>query len=50
MKAISLFSGGLDSQLAVRLIQNQGIVVTGINFSSPFFGADKRTERAAHDL
>ena len=50
MKAISLFSGGLDSQLAVRLIQNQGIVVTGINFSSPFFGADKRTEQAAHDL
>ena len=50
VKAISLFSGGLDSQLAVRLIQNQGIVVTGINFSSPFFGADKRTERAAHDL
>lgn len=50
MKAVSLFSGGLDSQLAVRLIQNQGISVTGINFSSPFFGADERTKRAAHQL
>jgi tRNA U34 2-thiouridine synthase MnmA/TrmU len=50
MKAVSLFSGGLDSQLAVRLMQNQGVVVTAINFSSPFFGADERTKRAAHQL
>jgi tRNA-specific 2-thiouridylase len=50
MKAVSLFSGGLDSQLAVKLIQNQGITVTAINFSSPFFGADERTKRAAQQL
>jgi len=40
-KAISLFSGGLDSMLAVKLIQNQGISVQGIAFETPFFNARK---------
>jgi len=30
LKAISLFSGGLDSALAVKIIQNQGIEVEGV--------------------
>lgn len=50
MKAISLFSGGLDSQLAVCLIKEQGITVEAINFKSPFFGADEKTIKAAEDL
>lgn len=50
MKAISLFSGGLDSQLAVCLIKDQGIEVEGINFVTPFFGAEERTRQAARDL
>lgn len=50
MKAISLFSGGLDSQLAVRVMQDQKISVVGLNFISPFFGADERTRRAAQQL
>ncbi len=50
MKAISLFSGGLDSQLAVAVIQKQGITVEGVNFTSPFFGADERTQKAAPHL
>lgn len=50
MKAISLFSGGLDSQLAVCLIKDQGIEVEGINFVTPFFGAEERTRQAALDL
>ena len=50
MKAVCLFSGGLDSQLAVRLIKEQGIIVTGLNFSSPFFGADSSTYLAAEKL
>jgi hypothetical protein len=37
-QALSLFSGGLDSILATKLIQNQGISVLGIHFVSPFFG------------
>jgi tRNA-specific 2-thiouridylase len=36
MKALALLSGGLDSTLAVRLVQEQGIEVAAVNFSSPF--------------
>ncbi len=36
-KAIVLFSGGLDSLLAVKLLQEQGIKVMGIHFISPLF-------------
>ncbi|MDO8886914.1 hypothetical protein [Candidatus Oleimmundimicrobium sp.] len=39
MKVVALFSGGLDSILAVRLIQEQGIKVVGITFTTPFFGS-----------
>ncbi|MBN1693955.1 hypothetical protein JW879_00960 [candidate division WOR-3 bacterium] len=36
MKAVVLFSGGLDSILAVKLIQNQGIDVIAFHFVLPF--------------
>jgi len=36
VKALALFSGGLDSILAVKLIQKQGIDVVAVNFMSPF--------------
>ncbi|MFW5838184.1 MAG: tRNA(5-methylaminomethyl-2-thiouridylate) methyltransferase [Desulfovibrionaceae bacterium] len=35
---LALFSGGLDSILAARLIQDQGLRVLGLHFASPFFG------------
>ncbi|MGC1510187.1 tRNA (5-methylaminomethyl-2-thiouridylate)-methyltransferase [Ketobacter sp. MCCC 1A13808] len=35
-KAIALISGGLDSMLAVKTIQNQGIKVEGVNFYTGF--------------
>ena len=35
-KALALISGGLDSMLAARLIQQQGIDVEGINFYTGF--------------
>jgi len=35
-KAIALISGGLDSMLAARLIQDQGVHVEGINFFTGF--------------
>lgn len=35
-KAIALISGGLDSLLAVRVIQEQGIKVEGVNFFTGF--------------
>lgn len=36
IKAIALISGGLDSILAAKLIQEQGIEVIGLNFQIPF--------------
>lgn len=35
-KAIALISGGLDSLLAVRVVQEQGILVEGVNFYTGF--------------
>ncbi len=40
VKALSLFSGGLDSILATRLIMAQNIEVLAIKFVSPFFNYD----------
>ncbi|MEW6007616.1 MAG: tRNA 4-thiouridine(8) synthase ThiI [bacterium] len=37
MKALALLSGGLDSTLAIKVILNQNIGVSCINFTSPFF-------------
>ena len=48
-KVVALLSGGLDSTLAVRVIQEQGIEVIGINFITPFFSSAK-AERAAEKL
>lgn len=45
MKAIALFSGGLDSTLAMKLIINQGIDVVACNISTGF-GSVK--DRRAH--
>jgi tRNA-specific 2-thiouridylase len=36
MRALALFSGGLDSVLAVKLISEQDIDVVGVNFRIPF--------------
>ncbi len=49
MKALALLSGGLDSILAVKIIQNQGIEVIGIVFKSPFFGV-ANARKAANQL
>lgn len=36
VKAIALLSGGLDSALAIKIMQDQGVEVTALNFVSPF--------------
>ncbi|MDI6742025.1 MAG: tRNA 4-thiouridine(8) synthase ThiI [Smithella sp.] len=41
VKAIALFSGGLDSILAAELIRRQNIDVTCLTFVTPFFTAQK---------
>jgi tRNA-specific 2-thiouridylase len=40
MRALALFTGGLDSLLAVRLMQAQGIEVGGLFVGNPLCGAD----------
>jgi len=40
VRAISLFSGGLDSICATRLVMEQGVEVEAVKFVSPFFGYD----------
>jgi tRNA-specific 2-thiouridylase len=42
VKALALFSGGLDSTLAIKLILSQGIDVVAVNFVSPFGICEKR--------
>ncbi|HKK32615.1 MAG TPA: tRNA(5-methylaminomethyl-2-thiouridylate) methyltransferase [Desulfomicrobiaceae bacterium] len=36
--ALALFSGGLDSIIATKVIQAQGLDVLGLHFVTPFFG------------
>ena len=42
IKALALFSGGLDSILACRVIMEQGIAVKALNFITPFTGYHKK--------
>lgn len=49
VRALALLSGGLDSTLAIHLLQQQDIEVTGLAFVTPFFGA-KNAEAAAQRL
>ena len=47
-KAIALFSGGLDSMLAAKLVASQNIDVVCINFTSPFFDSKRAEASAKH--
>jgi tRNA-specific 2-thiouridylase len=47
MKALLIFSGGLDSMLAGQVIRTQGIDVVGLFFETPFFSSAKAKESAA---
>ena len=46
-KGFSLMSGGLDSQLAIRVLERAGAEVEALCFTSPFFSSD--TAQAAAD-
>ncbi len=41
-KAVALFSGGLDSTLAIKLVLEQGVEVIGLHFVTPFCTCDKK--------
>ena len=49
IKALGLLSGGLDSTLAVKVLQEQAIEVTAITFVTPFFSS-KKAQKAADTL
>jgi tRNA-uridine 2-sulfurtransferase len=48
-KALVLLSGGLDSTLAIRVLQNAGCEVAALSFETPFFNANK-ARKAAQNL
>lgn len=48
IRALGLFSGGLDSTLAAAVLYAQGVQVTLITFVTPFYGAERAKESAAH--
>ncbi len=45
-KGLALLSGGLDSQLAVCVLRDQGVHVEGVVFESPFFGSGSAKKAA----
>ena len=49
---LALFSGGLDSLLAMKVIEQQGLRVLGLHFVSPFFGKPEKMDhwRRIYDL
>lgn len=48
-KALVLFSGGLDSILAVKILQDQGVKTIGLTFKSSFFDLFQ-AKKAAQEL
>lgn len=48
VKALALFSGGLDSILATRLVMSQGIDVLAVQFVTPFFNYDILEDVESH--
>jgi tRNA U34 2-thiouridine synthase MnmA/TrmU len=47
VSGLGLLSGGLDSMMAARLLQDQGIEVTAITFQTPFFGPESAKKAVA---
>lgn len=48
VKALALFSGGLDSILAAKVVAAQGIEVIAVKFVTPFFGNEILTDIPGH--
>jgi tRNA-specific 2-thiouridylase len=50
IRCITLLSGGLDSMLAIRIMQEQGIEVEALNFKTVFTCCQDQSAQAARDL
>ncbi len=44
IKAVGLLSGGLDSTLALKVVQDQEIDIVALNFATPFCQCDKKED------
>lgn len=49
-KALCMYSGGLDSQLAICVLKEQGIEATALIYTSPFFGDPSEAKKSAEAL
>ena len=49
-RCVALFSGGLDSMLAVRIMQQQGIELEALNFRTIFSCCQDESSQAAREL
>lgn len=49
-RAVALLSGGLDSMLAIRIVQDQGIEVEALNFRTIFACCKDESAHAAREL
>ena len=49
-RCIALLSGGLDSMLAIRIMQEQGIEVEALNFKTMFTCCQDISAHVARDL
>jgi tRNA U34 2-thiouridine synthase MnmA/TrmU len=50
VRCVALLSGGLDSMLAIRLVQEQGVEVEALNFKTIFTCCQDQSGHAARDL
>ena len=50
MRCVALLSGGLDSMLAIRIMQEQNIEVESVNFKTAFTCCQDTAGKAARDL
>ncbi len=49
-KAVALLSGGLDSRLAIRILQQQGVEIEALNFRTIFGCCKDEASQAAYEL
>lgn len=48
VRALGIFSGGLDSMLACLLLRRAGVAVEVVTFATPFFGPERALRSARH--
>jgi tRNA-uridine 2-sulfurtransferase len=48
VRALGIFSGGLDSMLSCLVLRRAGVEVEAVTFSTPFFGPERALRSARH--